>query len=459
MSDSNFFCLEDLDRSAKTIINISGHLPKIREQYEKYKGTGQKREYDAIVDLQKAVKRLWEEFPAVIQLLTEYDDITLANTAKKLWNGTKRFDYLGAADYAPLCNAMEAFAASLPAPEKNINTAALGRLMNRVRMGFFPTDIPHVDLIKQAIVFPGTPVNLLDPCCGEGHALSRFAAGENAATYGMELDENRAQSALDRLTRVGFGSFFYSRASQNAFHCLFLNPPYLSAPSENGSRRLEKSFLADSLRHLMIGGLLIYIIPYYRAEPDICRVLCDNFENIIVYKFLNNEFSKFKQIVFLGTRVPRRDGLSQVQEILDKTLAPDIIPSITELPADSYALPSSIKQVELFKGAVFNEAELAEQLKKSTSINKLFENSALDQRERRPLLPLNLSQIGLIGASGMLNGLVECETPHIIKGRIVKHKKTKVNDMSENGIIEVREVISNKMVFNILTPSGYRSLT
>ena len=32
----------------------------------------------------------------------------------------------------------------------------------------------------------------------------------------------------------------------------------------------------ESMGHLMIGGLLIYIIPYYRLTPDICRILGEN---------------------------------------------------------------------------------------------------------------------------------------------------------------------------------------
>ena len=114
--------------------------------------------------------------------------------------------------------------------------------MNRARMGYFPTDLSHVQMLKDAIVFPGEPVNLIDPCCGEELALQAFSKGVQARTYGIEIDEVRGEEAQRRLQRVGFGSFFHSRISLNAFQGLWLNPPYLSVPSENGSRRLEKSF-------------------------------------------------------------------------------------------------------------------------------------------------------------------------------------------------------------------------
>lgn len=452
------FCLKEIANSKKTIGQLREQLPKIRAQYDKYKGTGLKREFDALSDMQRLVKRLWEEFPALIQQLSEYGDPALAGTTQNLYGVLKKYDYLGTADYTPLCRALEAYENSLPIREDNINTAALGHLMNRVRMGYFPTDADHVKLLKKAVAFPEQPVNVIDPCCGEGMALAGLTAGENAVTYGIEIDEVRGEEAQQRLKRVGFGSFFHSRISLGAFQCLFLNPPYLSVPSEHGSRRLEKSFLADSMRLLTDGGLLIYIIPYYRATLDVCRVLCEHFENLRVYRFIGKEFDRFKQVVFLGTKRPWQEEAQKAERLSEYMLSPDNLQPLSEIPEQIYSLPAAAKPVELFKGAVFNVAELAVQLKNSKSINRLFEDKTLDNRERRPLLPLNLSQIGLVGASGLMNGLVECDTPHVIKGRIVKEKKTKIGTENEQGVTEIREITSNKLIFNILTPSGFQSI-
>jgi hypothetical protein len=78
------------------------------------------------------------------------------------------------------------------------------------------------------------------------------------------------------------------------------------------------------------------------------------------------------------------------------------------------------------------------------------------------LLPLNIGQIGLIGGSGLINGLIDCDTPHIIKGRIVKETRSREETTENtNGQVatNVHETISNKMIFNILTPAGFRSLS
>ena len=80
-----------------------------------------------------------------------------------------------------------------------------------------------------------------------------------------------------------------------------------------------------------------------------------------------------------------------------------------------------------------------------------------------PCCPCPSGRSGWWGGSGMINGLIDCGTPHIIKGRIIKVKTEERKEMfSSQGIhvgAEIKEVISNKMVFNVLTPKGFKALT
>ena len=101
--------------------------------------------------------------------------------------------------------------------------------------------------------------------------------------------------------------------------------------------------------------------------------------------------------------------------------------------------------------------------RRSGSFSQMMARSELDNGVKRPLLPLSIGQIGLIGGSGMINGLIECDSPHVIKGRIVKVVSTEVEDQfgtdgKHHGTVE-RQVTSNKMIFNVLTPQGFRALT
>ena len=107
-------------------------------------------------------------------------------------------------------------------------------------------------------------------------------------------------------------------------------------------------------------------------------------------------------------------------------------------------------------------AELEQQLKRSNSFQQLMARSELDNDVKRPPLPLSIGQIGLVGGSGMINGLVQCNFPHVIKGRIVKVIRTETEEkFSAEGKhlgSEIRETIANKMIFNVLTPNGFKSL-
>ena len=102
----------------------------------------------------------------------------------------------------------------------------------------------------------------------------------------------------------------------------------------------------------------------------------------------------------------------------------------------AHAVPAVHKKVEIFKGERFNERELERQLSQSDSIRRLMNaRSSLDRADKRPLLPLSIGQIGLVGGSGMINGLIDCGTPHIIKGRIIKVKTEERKEMfSSQGI-------------------------
>jgi hypothetical protein len=213
----------------------------------------------------------------------------------------------------------------------------------------------------------------------------------------------------------------------------------------------------------MVGGLLIYIIPHHRLTADIARVLCDNFDDLTMWKFTGSEYKKYKQVAIMGIRRKRWDGSGMVQELTSLALEPDKLRELSDLPESRYQLPATPVRVSTFKGAEFNVHELAEQLNRSTSFSRLFEKNKLDDADKRPLLPLNLGQVGLIGGSGLINGLVECDTPHIIKGRIVKENNVnaeenlnKQGELTSTTVVETR---SNKMIFNLLTPQGFLSLS
>lgn len=269
----SFYALEQLRQTAEAILRGSQRLLKCRAGVEKYRTAQPQRAYAYYLELQKTRDALLVALGDAQRNLLELEESALAGKAGQLQAGLHRFDLMSRA-YKPVYEVLTGFAKSLPQAD-TVNAAVIGRLMNHVRMGYYPTDPENITHILRGIAFPeGVTTNLLDPCCGCGKALRQLADGNNCYTYGMELDEHRAEEAQTRLHRVGFGSFFHSQISREAFHVLFLNPPYLSVLAEGGSRvRSEKQFLVQSIRTLMLGGLLIYIVPYYgRTGREAARI-------------------------------------------------------------------------------------------------------------------------------------------------------------------------------------------
>ena len=456
--------------AAERLAELRTDIPRLmtamvvqRAKVEQAKDSDRAAARDAYAELMRSRKFLVEDLADARLFLLEAEEYSLAPLAGQLHDGMVGYDLMSA-NYKPVYDAVCAFAGKMPMGD-TANAQVIGRLMNNVKLGFYPTDPDNIALMLKGIKFPeGVTTNLFDPCCGCGAALKQLAVGNNCYTYGVELDEGRAEEAQRTLHRVGFGSFFYSTVSREAFHLLFLNPPYLSVLNQSGSRsRHEKRFLIDSMPTLAYGGLLIYVIPYYRLTQDICQILVDNFDSLSVWRFTDAEFKKFKQVAVFGIR-KRREREQQDAAWLERySYSPGDIPCLTDINSERYALPAHPLEVRDFRGENFNEKELEVQLRQSGSFAQMMARSELDKGVKRPLLPLSIGQIGLIGGSGLINGLIECEHPHIIKGRIVKVVKTeseeKFSARGQHMATQVRETITNKMIFNVLTPNGFKALT
>lgn len=462
-ASQRFYTLEQLGDLAYTIQLTAEALQTYRTQMEELLSAGKQEQAFEIYRLMERQRDyLASQIRATRPFLMELEN-PLAVSVQKLAEQLSAFPLM-TADYSKLTSVLNRFARALP-NYQTTDASVIGRLMNNVRLGHYPTDLAHVGYIARSIVFPAnTTVNLIDPCCGTGDALLRLAMGSNSRCYGIELDDHRAEQAQQQLYRVGFGSFFGSNISPGAFHAVFLNPPYLSVLSENGSRsRDEKRFLIESIPLLMFGGLMVYIVPYYRLTEDLCRIICDNFEQVRIHRFLDAEFKQFKQVAVMGIRRRRTYSEEGGAALYAAAEHPETLPTADQIPLSCYELPTASRKVETFRGAVFNEEELARQLAKSTGFDRLFAKSRLDSEPKCPPLPLSIGQVGLIGGSGLMNGLMECEYPHIIKGRIVKEKHIFTDEnRGPNGYLfstEIRETIFNRMIFNILTPNGFRSLT
>ena len=185
------------------------------------------------------------------------------------------------------------------------------RLAAQAKGSFYPTPPRVTDLIAELIQPPAgyarsdETLRILDPCCGEGDALSRLAEGlrkPHAApveTFGVELHSERAEEAKGRLDHVLGADLFGTAIANGAFGLLYLNPPYDWDSGEE--KRVEHAFLTHCTRYLAEDGLLVLVVPRQRLAVS-ARYLASHFSRIDCWAFPEPEREAYDQVVLLGYR-------------------------------------------------------------------------------------------------------------------------------------------------------------
>ncbi len=320
-----------------------------------------------------------------------------------------------------------------------------------IKMGYYPTPDNVVERIRSYLSFPDDNVNLLDPCCAEGLALKKLKGDAKATTYGIEVDQYRAERARKNLDHVIRGSYEDARISNVAFACLYLNPPY-DWDSVNDSERKEKTFLKSTVKYLQPTGLMVYLIPQPRLNNEIAKILSYRFENFNVFKFPNEEYEAFRQIVLFGTKKPD----ASLDDCEYETLRIISDKELLEIPYSAepiYKLPPA-GPVQLFRSSLIAEDELERELQSSILWNRIKEQAEVaDGHMGRPPLPLHRGHIGLLLANGCLDGVVaDGPDRHIVRGKVEK-VSSKYEEYEGDTLVE-REVESYKVSIKILKKDG-----
>jgi hypothetical protein len=327
------------------------------------------------------------------------------------------------------------------------------RLKGRIKMGYYPTPISVVDRIRTFLKYSQENMNFLDPCCGEGLALKNLAKDYKVTTYGIELDTSRAKEAKENLDYVLHCSYEHTRISNNAFSCLFLNPPYdweSKVEEEINSERKEKTFLRNTIKYLQPEGVLIYIISQGRLTESIAKILSYQFENFNIFRFPDDEYKLYKQLILLGTK--RKDKyLNEQQTEKLKNIPFHPLEPIPYSKTPLYALPPS-KKIPLFRSLAIDPTELEAEVAQSPLWKKLKESSN-NNSVKRPPLPLHTGHVGLLLATGYLDGVVgEGKDRHIVRGKV--EKTSSVYTEYQEGVEIQRETTNYKISLKILKKDG-----
>lgn len=322
-----------------------------------------------------------------------------------------------------------------------------------------------IDKLKQAVQASRT-INVMDPYCRAGQNVLAFKDGrDNVDIYG--IDEKKCVDITDKpkFARIAYGGINKTNISNDAFDVMLLNPNISLDCVLKGNVYIknEREYLKKSMAFLRENGVMLYALPYYRFYKEICTFLAKNLKNIKLYTS-TWDMGKAKNIYVLGikkTKLEREEEDYSEDYAKLRNLVWDWrnLVSVDPTEFENITLPLSEKRIDHFRGSELDEGELNELYKKSSctaSFWKDQQSNSLRDSKKRPLLPFNCGQLGLVMTSGCLDGLVDEGNGHyhVIKGRVVK-RVDRTNDVdAEGGRVEIVSTTSNRVQINAFLPDG-----
>ena len=329
---------------------------------------------------------------------------------------------------------------------------------------------------------PSTPqLHVLDPCCGEGTAVARFAQdlenklsqycrrhpAHEVVTWGIEVNEHRAREARKQLNHVINEDFDNILLPNQAFHVVWLNPPYDWDREETTStRRLESHFLQTCTAALRLDGRLYYIVPQHIAAEDAAYLARNyQFENRM-FRLPDPDYEAYNQVAIWGDRAPTTSNYVSYQQSVEQ------LTELARAGADAEPLTGDRvyeqkSQFNLYSIANLQTTPQIEVLRHSRDeLLSAAQNAGLWQHpdlrqlldpditpvKMRPLEPLRGGHISLIIADGQLDNIPIADPngdAFCIKGQVVKKDHTTTDD--ENKIVIEERFHSNIRTMNLTT--------
>ncbi|RUT66514.1 SAM-dependent methyltransferase [Morganella morganii] len=327
---------------------------------------------------------------------------------------------------------------------------------NFVRNGYFPTDEISPEHILAALVpddAPGT-LRLLDPCAGEGVAITEIACHlgeERVQACTVEYDAGRAAHCATMADMSLHSDLMETVISQQAFSLLFLNPPYgdlvksESDADENkqGRQRLEKLFYQRTVGNLQYDGILVLVIPFYTLDREFAGWLANGFADIRVFSAATDQF---KQIVLFGRRIrphQQRDDIRTVrQSLMAIGKGDETAPLLPELWSSRYCVPVVRQELKHFYRVTMEPVQLAEDIVQVQGLWPTFASQLCIQPQlpRPPAKRLSRWHLALALAAGAITGVITSPTGRtlVVRGDTykTKNRKTEFTEDDDGNITE-----------------------
>lgn len=320
----------------------------------------------------------------------------------------------------------------------------MARIASQSKGGYYPTPLKELQLITTHLAIHSTDeaqiINALDPCCGEGHALNVLAHSlkkqgqANVTTYGIELEETRANTAQTVLDHLVNDSYEWTR-TEAKYGLLWLNPPYDEIQNERLELRFLKTLTSTSKNVLLPGGLLMFCIPQYVIKH--CAViLASRFKDLRMYRFTDENYPVFSQVVVFGYF--RKPTLKEQREQMEMVKAwtemdPSEVPTLEHIE-EGFIVPAHSEPIKIFRAGRLNIKEVAKDLKDSPVFDEFLRKIKQSSNQaimKNPILPLKSTHVALAVASGAVGGNLG---NHIVKGvtKQTTHVQQLYNDEGVN---------------------------
>lgn len=295
----------------------------------------------------------------------------------------------------------------------------------------------QVELVrKQLRAKSDSRINMFDPCCGEGRALSTLARGlgRNAYTYGIEADKELAAQACERIGIVLYSAYEDTRVTPLSMGFMWLCPP---VGTIYDAERTEVTYLRDLTEcasgKLMHGGLLAYCVNFEILSKAAC-LLSMRFEEMQVFSLAGRPYDKL--VVVFGYRAKTRPAEPAAERERLMAMEYGDIPPIN-MCKDVFEIPTSA-EVHTFQANTLETEEVAKVIAMSSLWSVIEKN--LPKKKgllKTPLAPLNAAHTAVTIAAGAVGGTIGS---HVLVGATERTTDTDIIP-TEGG---VRHIITSR---------------
>ena len=211
-------------------------------------------------------------------------------------------------------------------------------------------------------------------------------------------------------------------------------------------------------RYIKFGGILVYVIPFNVVmSDDFRKYYNDNFERLEAYRFSDEEYNKFHQIVIVGRRIERQEITEQFTERLKEDF--EELPDIWN-KEKIIVNKSTEDTVKFFTTNEFDEDFAYRNFLKCNPQKENLKNVRIkpyikDSIPNPPILPNanTMYLLSTLGCGSGKTGTAENMDEHLQRGK-AKVQEYKSEEKDEKGDIVVVTKKTTKITVTILEQSG-----